>query len=302
LDLARHVERLDYRRFWLAEHHNIAGIASSATPVLIGYVAGGTTRIRVGSGGVMLPNHAPLVVAETFGTLEALYPGRIDLGLGRAPGTDQLTLRALRVDPADAENFPRDVQELRALLGPVQPGQHVQAIPGRDSHVPIWLLGSSDFSARLAGILGLPYAFAGQFAPAGLMQALSLYRGHFQPSDVLASPYAMVGLPVIAAETDSEARHLATSAQMKFLNLIRGDRQPLQPPVDSMEGLWDARERAGVERFFGAAIVGGPKTVREKLEQFLIETGADELMINSDFYRHTDRLRSYEIVAAAKAE
>jgi luciferase family oxidoreductase group 1 len=299
LDLAQHVERLGFRRYWLAEHHNLAGIASSATAVLIGYVAGGTKRIRVGSGGIMLPNHAPLVVAEAFGTLDALYPGRIDLGLGRAPGTDQVTLRALRVNPADAENFPRDVQELRALLGPVQQGQYVQAIPGRDSNVPIWLLGSSDFSARLAGMMGLPYAFAGQFAPAGMMQALALYRSHFQPSDGLDKPYAMTGLPVIAAETDAEAARLATSAQQKFLNIIRGGRQPLLPPVDSMEGLWDARERAGVDRFFGAAIIGGPSTVQQKLEEFLEKTGADELLINSDLYHHADRLRSYDIVAAA---
>jgi luciferase family oxidoreductase group 1 len=300
LDLARHVERLGYNRYWLAEHHNLAGIASSATPVLIGYVAGGTSKIRVGSGGIMLPNHAPLVIAEAFGTLEALYPGRIDLGLGRAPGTDQLTLRALRVDPMDAEHFPRDVQELRALLGPAQPNQYIQAIPGSGSNVPVWLLGSSDFSAQLAGMLGLPYAFAGQFAPAGMMQALSLYRGHFRPSEVLDAPYAMVGLPVIAAETDAEAARMATSAQMKFLNLIRGERQPLKPAIDSMDGMWDARERAGVDRFFGAAIVGGPETVRQKLEDFLVRTGADELMINSDVYHHADRLRSYEIVAAAK--
>ncbi|HWT97150.1 MAG TPA: LLM class flavin-dependent oxidoreductase [Terriglobales bacterium] len=302
LDLARHVEQLGYNRYWLAEHHNLAGIACSATSVLIGYVAGGTSRIRVGSGGVMLPNHAPLVVAEAFGTLEALYPGRIDLGLGRAPGTDQLTLRALRVDPMDAENFPRDVQELQALLGPSGPNQYVRAIPGENSNVPIWLLGSSDFSAQLAGLLGLRYAFAGQFAPAGMQLALSLYREHFRPSEVLDKPYAMVGLPVIAAESDAEAARLATSAQMKFLGLIRGDRKPLQPPVESMEGIWDAREKAGVDRFFGAAIVGGPETVRAKLEDFLARTGADELMINSDFYHHADRRRSYEIVAALKAQ
>ncbi|TXH38030.1 MAG: LLM class flavin-dependent oxidoreductase [Rhodospirillaceae bacterium] len=297
LDLARHVERLGFTRFWLAEHHNIAGVASSATSVLIGHIAGGTSTIRVGSGGVMLPNHAPLVVAEAFGTLEALYPGRIDLGLGRAPGADQRTMRALRVDPRAGDAFPDLVQELRYLLDPAEPGQPVQAVPGAGSRVPIWLLGSSDFSARLAGLLGLPYAFAGQFAPAGMLEALSLYRRHFRPSEVLENPYAMVGIPLVAAETDAEASRQATTAQQKFLNLIRGNPIPLMPPVEDMKALWTPREQIGVDRFLGAAIIGGPATVKEKLEALLAETQADEVMINSDFFGHEDRLRSYEIVA-----
>ncbi|MDY0882678.1 LLM class flavin-dependent oxidoreductase [Dongia soli] len=297
LDLARHVERLGYTRFWLAEHHNIAGVASSATSVLIGHIAGGTSTIRVGSGGVMLPNHAPLVIAEAFGTLEALYPGRIDLGLGRAPGADQRTMRALRVDPRAGDAFPDLVQELRYLLGPIEPGQTIQAVPGAGSQVPIWLLGSSDFSARLAGLLGLPYAFAGQFAPAGMLEALAIYRAHFRPSEVLEKPYAMVGIPVVAADTDAEAARQATTAQQKFLNLIRGNPIPLMPPVEDMNALWTPREQIGVDRFLGAAIVGGPTAVKEKLEALLETTQADEVMINSDFYRHEDRLRSYEIVA-----
>ncbi len=297
LELARHVERLGFTRFWLAEHHNIAGVASSATAVLIGHVAGGTSKIRVGSGGIMLPNHAPLVVAEAFGTLEALYPGRIDLGLGRAPGTDQRTMRALRADPMAGHEFPQLLQELRAFLGPVQPGQPIQAVPGANSNVPVWLLGSSDFSARLAGTLGLPYAFAGQFAPGGMMEALALYRSHFRPSEVLERPYAMIGIPLVAAETDAEAARQATTAQQKFLNLIRGHPLPLMPPVDDMEKIWDAREKIGVSRFLGAAVIGGPASVKRQLEMLLEETQADEIMINSDFHRPADRLRSYEIVA-----
>ncbi|MET1028822.1 MAG: LLM class flavin-dependent oxidoreductase [Dongiaceae bacterium] len=297
LELAQHVERLGFTRFWLAEHHNIAGVASSATAVLIGHVAGGTKTLRVGSGGVMLPNHAPLIVAEAFGTLEALYPGRIDLGLGRAPGADQRTMRALRADPMAGHEFPQLLQELRAYLGPTQPGQFIQAVPGAGSNVPIWLLGSSDFSAHLAGTLGLPYAFAGQFAPAGMLEALAIYRHHFRPSEVLQKPYAMVGVPVVAAETDAEATFQATTAQQKFLNLIRGQPLPLRPPVEDMERLWDARERMGVERFLGAAVIGGPAMIKVQLEALLEATQADEIMINSDFYRQQDRLRSYDIVA-----
>jgi len=297
VDLARHVEGLGYRRFWLAEHHNIPGIASAATAVLIGHVAAGTTTLRVGSGGIMLPNHAPLVIAEQFGTLEALYPGRIDLGLGRAPGTDQITSRALRRDPSAADDFPDQVQELIALLGKPSPGQRVKAIPGVTSNVPVWLLGSSTFSARLAAFLGLPFAFAAHFAPRLLHEALKIYRGEFQPSARWAEPYAMVGVPVIAADSDEEARYLSTSVQQQILNLIRHAPTPVPPPVPSMDGRWSAAEKGAVLDHLGASIVGGPETVRAKLEEFVAKTQADELIIHSGFYRHEDRRRSYEIVA-----
>jgi luciferase family oxidoreductase group 1 len=297
LDLARHVEKWGYTRFWLAEHHNMSGIASAATSVMIGYVAGGTSTLRVGSGGIMLPDHAPLVIAEHFGTLEALYPGRIDLGLGRAPGSDQLTARALG-RPADAgDRFPQLVQELLVFLGPVSPGQRIQATPGAGSNVPVWLLGSSTFSAKLAAAMGLPFAFAGQFAPRLLHEALHLYRDQFRPSPTLRKSYAMVGLPVIAADTDEKARFLATSAYQRILRLIRGEPIFTPPPVSTMDGRWSDAERAHVESHFGAAIVGGPETVRRRLEEFIAETGVDELILNSDFYHHHDRLRSYEIVA-----
>lgn len=297
LDLARRVEQWGYTRFWLAEHHNMAGIASAATAVLIGYVAGGTTTLRVGSGGIMLPNHAPLVVAEQFGTLETLYPGRIDLGLGRAPGTDGATVRALRRDPNSAADFPEQVHELLAYLGPVSPGQIVQAVPGAGTNVPVWLLGSSTFSAQLAAALGLPFAFAGHFAPQDMQEALFLYRRRFQPSPRLDKPYAMVGIPVIAAETDQQAQRFATTPALKFLQLIRGEPFLLAPPVDSMDSIWSPRERALVRMKLAAQIVGGPETIRKKLTDFLQQTQADELMISSDFYHHADRLRSYEIIA-----
>jgi len=298
-DLACHVEALGYRRFWLAEHHNIPGIASAATSVLIGHVAAATTTIRVGSGGIMLPNHPPLVIAEQFGTLEALFPGRIDLGLGRAPGTDQTTSRALRRDPAAADDFPDQVQELISLLGPVKAAQRVKAIPGANSNVPVWLLGSSTFSAQLAAFMGLPFAFAAHFAPRLLHQALKIYRENFQPSAAWPEPYAMVGLPVIAADTDEEARHLATSVQQMILQLIRHAPIPVPPPVPSMDFRWSAAEKAAVTEHLGAAIIGGPETVKAKLEEVVAATGADELMIHSGFYRHEDRRRSYEIVAGA---
>jgi luciferase family oxidoreductase group 1 len=297
LDLARRVERWGYTRFWLAEHHNMAGIASAATSVMIGYVAGGTSTLRVGSGGIMLPNHAPLIIAEHFGTLEALYPGRIDLGLGRAPGSDQLTARALGRDASAGDKFPQLVQELLVLLGPTSPGQRIRAVPGADSNVPVWLLGSSTFSAQLAAALGLRFAFAGQFAPRLMHEALQLYREMFRPSPYLQKSYAMVGLPLIAADTDERARHLATSAYQRILRLYRGEPIFTPPPVPTMDGLWNNAERAHVENHFGAAIIGGPETVRRELERFIDETGADELIINSDFYHHRDRLRSYEIVA-----
>ena len=298
LELARHAERLGFTRFWLAEHHNMVGIASAATAVLIGYVAGGTSRIRVGSGGVMLPNHAPLVIAEQFGTLETLYPGRIDLGLGRAPGTDGLTVRALRRDPtATGFEFPQQVQELLGYLAPATDRQSVRAVPGAGTDVPVWLLGSSTFSAQLAAHLGLPFAFAGHFAPQEMLDALRLYRERFRPSQWRDRPHAMVGLPVIAADTDAKAQHLATTPKMKFLQLIRGEPFLMMPPVESMDGLWNPAERALVEARLGAAIVGGPETVERKIAEFLEKTEADELMINSDVYEFADRLRSLELVA-----
>jgi len=297
LDLAQHAERWGYRRFWLAEHHNMVGIASAATSIVIGYVAAGTRAIRVGSGGIMLPNHAPLVVAEQFGTLEALYPGRIDLGLGRAPGTDQRTLRALRRDHTSADAFPQDVLELQALLGPLQPGQFVQAVPGTGSNVPLWILGSSLYGAQPAAALGLPYAFASHFAPDDLMQALAVYRANFRPSAQLAAPYAMVGANVIAADTDGEARRLFTSAQQAFTNLFRGTRGQLLPPIDDIETYWTPVEKAQASRMLACAFVGSAATVRTGLTQFLADTGADEVIVAAAIYDHVARLRSYELLA-----
>ncbi|ANN66670.1 LLM class flavin-dependent oxidoreductase [Bordetella bronchialis] len=299
VELARHVEALGYNRFWLAEHHNINGIASSATAVLIGHVAAHTRTIRVGSGGVMLPNHASLIIAEQFGTLESLFPGRIDLGLGRAPGSDGMTQRALGRDPRSGMNFPAQLEELRGYFRPAHPTQAVRAIPGEGLDVPIWLLGSSDFSARLAAELGLPFSFAGHFSPEG-MAAMQLYRHLFKPSDTLDRPYAMIGVPVIAADTDEEAQRQATTQQQKFLSVIRGHRLQLQPPVDDMSGLWDEWEKAAVQQRLGASVVGGPETVRRGLESLIARTQADEVMIVSDFYDPADRLRSYEIVASLK--
>jgi luciferase family oxidoreductase group 1 len=299
VDLARHVERLGYTRFWLAEHHSIEGLACSATPVLIGRVAGATSTIRVGSGGVMLPNHAPLVVAEQFGTLEALYPGRIDLGLGRAPGGDLQTMRALRRDLRQTgDEFPALLQELRTYLGPPKPGQAVKAIPGQGSNVPISLLGSSTFSAQLAGTLGLPFAFAAHFAPEYLYVAAHLYRESFRPSDVLSRPHLMVGVQVIAADTDAAARRLFTTPQQRFLRLIRNQPVELLPPVDSMENLWNGFERSAVDTKLSAAIVGSNATVRAGLEKLVSETAADEVIVVTDTYDHADRLASYERVAA----
>jgi luciferase family oxidoreductase group 1 len=297
LDLAQHAERLGYRRFWLAEHHNMVGIASAATSVVIGYIAGGTKTIRVGSGGIMLPNHSPLVIAEQFGTLESLYPGRIDLGLGRAPGTDQRTLRALRRDPMTADNFPQDVRELQSFLGPFQPGQSVQAVPGTGLNVPIWILGSSLFGAQLAAEFGLPYAFASHFAPDALMQALHVYRTTFKPSAQLARPYAMVGVNVITAETDAEARRLFTSAQQAFTNAFRGTRRQLQPPIDDIETYWSPIEKIQASGMLACSFVGSAQTVQRGLEQFVEQTGADELMVASAIYDHSARLRSYEMLA-----
>jgi luciferase family oxidoreductase group 1 len=296
LDLAQHAERWGYKRFWLAEHHNIGGIASSATSVLIGYVAGGTSTIRVGSGGIMLPNHAPLVIAEQFGTLETLYPGRIDLGLGRAPGGDFAAARALRKDlRANGDDFPALLEELRYYLAPARPGQPVTAFPGAGTNVPIWLLGSSGFSAALAAELGLPFAFAAHFQPDNLMPALDLYRRSFRPSQILDRPYSMAGIPVIAAETDEEAEYLATTAQQAFLNLIRNHPGPLLPPMKKLD--WNSFEESAVEAKFRAAITGSQETVQTKLELFLAETQVDELMIATSTYEHAARLRSYELVA-----
>lgn len=298
LEMAQTAERLGYRRFWLAEHHNIPGVASAATSVLIGHVAGGTRTIRVGAGGIMLANHAPLVIAEQFGTLEALYPGRIDLGLGRAPGGDQAAARALRRDLArQGEDFPALVEELREFLGPKREGALVTAYPGVGSNVPVWLLGSSLYSAALSAELGLPFAFAAHFQPDYLMPALDVYRRSFQASEVLERPYVMVGLPVIAAETDKEARWLATSAQQLFLNLVRNRPGPVAPPMDENALDWNALERAAVDAKMRAAVIGGPERVRQGLELFLAETRADELMIATTIYDHSARMRSYEMVA-----
>jgi luciferase family oxidoreductase group 1 len=298
LDLARHAERWGFRRFWIAEHHNMLGIASAATSILIGYVAAQTSTLRVGSGGIMLPNHAPLVIAEQFGTLEILYPGRIDLGVGRAPGSDDVAARALRYD-TNEENFPKQVSELLAYLAPARPGQRLVAFPGAGTKVPVWLLGSSTYSAQLAAALGLPFAFASHFAPALLMQAIAAYRAGFQPSPYLDGPYVMAGVPLVAAETDAEARRLATSAQQRHLKLIRREPIYLPPPVESMDGLWSEGERFLVESRLTVAVVGGPETVQHKLRQLLQETGADELIFTSDLYDHALRLRSFEIAAEA---
>jgi luciferase family oxidoreductase group 1 len=302
LDLAQHTERLGFHRYWLAEHHGMPGIASAATAVVIGHVAGGTSRIRVGSGGIMLSNHAPLVIAEQFGTLESLYPGRIDLGLGRAPGSNQPTMRALRrrLDIDDGEEFPQQLEELRAFFRPRPENSPVRAVPGEGLNVPIWLLGSSTFSAQLAGILGLPFAFAGQFSPAYMQSALELYRLRFAPSEVLDKPYVMVGINVFAADTDEEAQFLATSHKQQHVNLLRGTPKQFAPPVKDMDAIWSPPEKASVENTLGASLIGGPETVREGLEALLASTQADELMINAMIYDHGMRKHSYDIVDAVR--
>ncbi len=296
-DLARHVEAAGYQRFWLAEHHNMVGIASAATAVAIGYVAGATSHMRVGAGGIMLPNHSPLVIAEQFGTLASLYPGRIDLGLGRAPGTDQQTLRALRRHPATAQNFPQDVLELQALLGPLQPGQAIQAVPGTDTNVPLWILGSSLFGAQLAAMLGLPYAFASHFAPEALMQAIEVYRETFRPSAQLDKPYVMVGATVVAAETEAEARYLFTTPQQQFTNMFRGTRGRLRPPIDDIEEFWTPVEKMRVSAMLACAFHGTADGIAAQLAPFIEQTGADELMIACSIYDHSARIHSYEILA-----
>jgi luciferase family oxidoreductase group 1 len=300
VDLARHAERLGFTRFWLAEHHNMPGIASAATSVLIGHVAGATSTIRVGSGGVMLPNHAPLVIAEHFGTLETLYPGRIDLGVGRAPGSDGIAARALRYNTAE-DDFPKAVAELMAYLAPAGAGQRLVAYPGAGTNVPVWLLGSTTYSAQLAAALGLPFAFASHFAPALLLEAIDAYRSTFNPSKHLDKPYVAAGVPLVAAETDAEARRLATSPMQRHLKLIRGGPIFVPPPVESMDCLWSEAERFAVESRLGAAAIGGPETIRQKLAEFVRHTQADELILVSDLYDHERRLRSFEIAAEALA-
>ena len=297
LHLARHVERLGYRRFWVAEHHNMVGIASAATAVVIGHIAGGTSTIRVGAGGVMLPNHSPLVIAEQFGTLESLYPGRIDLGLGRAPGADMRTFAAMRRDPRASDEFPRDVQELQALLAPSRPGQVLRAVPGEGTEVPLWILGSSLFGAQLAAALGLPYAFASHFAPAALSQALDVYRSQFRPSAQLDAPYAMVAANVVAADTDDEARRLFTTLQQAFTNLVRGLPGKYQSPIDDIDRFWTPAERAQAERMLSMSVVGSPSTVEAGLRRIADETAADELMIVTSVHDQSARARSYAIVA-----
>jgi len=298
LDLARHVEALGYPRFWMAEHHNLPGIASAATAVALAHVAGGTSTIKIGAGGIMLPNHAPLMIAEQFGTLAALHPGRVELGLGRAPGSDQLTMRAMRRNLlAGADQFPQDVVELMGYFRPTEPGQRLQAVPGAGLDVPIWILGSSLFGAQLAAILGLPFAFASHFAPAALTEAIAIYRERFQPSEQLAAPHVMLGVTTVAAETDDEARFLFSSLQQATLNNRLGQPSRVPPPVENFEATLDPYRRAVVDDAFGAAVVGGPETVRRGLDDLVASTGADELMVTANIFDHAKRKRSFEIIA-----
>jgi luciferase family oxidoreductase group 1 len=300
LDLARHAESWGYGRYWLAEHHNFIGIASAATSVCIAHVAAGTQTIRVGAGGIMLPNHSPLVIAEQFGTLEALHPGRIDLALGRAPGTDRGTVRALRRHPEDSDRFPQDVLELQSYFAPAEPGQAVRAVPGTGLEVPLWILGSSTFGAHLAAELGLPYAFASHFAPAALMPALQAYRAGFRPSRQLQKPYAMAGVNVVVADTDAEARRLFTSVQQQFTGILRNVRKRIQPPLengDAIDAFWTPEERAHVGQMLRYAFVGAPDTVRAGLRSFIARTGVDEVIVATLLHGHADRLRSYELLA-----
>ncbi len=299
LDLAQHAERLGFRRYWLAEHHNMPGIASAATAVLIGYIAGGTNTIRVGAGGIMLPNHAPLQVAEQFGTLASLYPGRIDLGLGRAPGTDQATAQALRRYFDSAETFPNDVVELLRYFEPAQPGQAVRAVPGAGLDVPVWLLGSSLFSAKLSAALGLPFAFASHFAPDAMDEALALYRREFKPSPRLAQPYATLAINVVAADTDAQARYLFTTQQQAFVNLRRGRPGLIPPPIDDIEAFWTPVEKLGVARALACAVVGAPDTVATGIADFIARHRPDELLVTSNVFDHAARCRSYELLAGA---
>lgn len=301
LDLAQHAEKLGFKRYWLAEHHNMPGIASAATSVVIGYVAGGTNTIRVGSGGIMLPNHSPLVIAEQFGTLESLYPGRIDLGLGRAPGSDQLTSRALRREETNVDSFPQDVLELLNYFQPDEDtNQFVQAIPGIGLTIPVWILGSSLYGAQLAAVLGLPYAFASHFSPAQLMRALEVYRSRFKPSPYLQEPYAMVAANVVAADTDQEAQRLFTSVQQQFLHIRRGKARQMQPPVDDIRQHWPDFELAGIEQVLSFSVVGSHDTVRQRLAEIIDQTKANELIISAPIFDHQARKRSIAIAAQAR--
>ena len=301
-DLAAHAEGWGYGRFWVAEHHNMAGIASAATSIVVSHIAAGTKTIRVGAGGIMLPNHAPIIIAEQFGTLARLYPGRIDLGLGRAPGTDQITVRALRRTLTSSDNFPQDVMELQAFFAPAGPNQNIQAVPAAGTEVPLWILGSSTYGAQLAAALGLPYAFASHFAPESLLQALQIYRERFEASEQLARPHAMVGVNIIAADSDKEAKRLATTQQMSFVNMFRGTRGLSQPPIDDIETYWSPAEKMQAMGMLRRSIVGSKETVRAGIAALVAETGADELMIVSDVYDHGARLHSYELIAQANAE
>ena len=298
-DLASHAEKWGYRRIWVAEHHNMAGIASAATSIVLAHLAEGTKTIRIGAGGIMLPNHAPYVIAEQFGTLARLFPGRVDLGLGRAPGTDQLTLRALRRPPEAADAFPQDVLELQAFLAPAAAGQRIQAVPAAGTEVPLYILGSSHFGAMLAAELGLPYAFASHFAPDHLITALEIYRSRFKPSEQLDRPYAIVGVNIVAAETDEKARRLATTQQMSFTNIFRGARGLSQPPIDDIETYWTPMEKAQATRMLARSIIGSLDTVRKGMAALVEETGADELIVVSDVYEHSERLHSIELIAKA---
>ncbi|WP_369743994.1 LLM class flavin-dependent oxidoreductase [Pseudidiomarina sp. PP-1MA] len=298
-DLGHHAEQWGYQRIWVAEHHNMPGIASAATALVVAHIAGGTQSIRVGAGGIMLPNHAPYIIAEQFGTLAQLYPGRIDLGLGRAPGTDPVAIRAMRRPAHASEQFPQDILELQSYLAPASESPAILAVPATGTEVPLWILGSSMYGASLAAELGLPYAFASHFAPAMLLPALQLYRSKFKPSKQLAEPYAMAGINVIAADTDAEATRLATTQQMSFADLAGGRQRLSQPPIDDIESYWSPREKATAERMLARSVIGAPATVRQGLQSFIKETGVDELMIVSDVYDHQARLRSVELIAQA---
>lgn len=301
LDLARNAERLGYQRYWVAEHHNLQGVASAATAVVIAHLGAGTRTIRIGAGGIMLPNHAPLVIAEQFGTLEALYPGRVDLGLGRAPGTDPVTARALRRTlMSDVDYFPQDVLELMAYFKPAQPGQQVKAIPGAGLNVPVWILGSSLYGAQLAAALGLPYAFASHFAPEMMEAAIQVYRSQFQPSEYLDKPYVMLGVVVVAADSDERATFLLSSIQQSFLNRQHGRPSLLPPPIADMDDRLDASARAGLAQRLRCSVIGGPDTVREGLRAFIARTGADELMVATQIWDHAERVHSFEVLAAAR--
>ncbi|EKO3504827.1 LLM class flavin-dependent oxidoreductase [Vibrio fluvialis] len=298
VSLAQHAEKLGYQRFWMAEHHNMPDIASAATAVLLSHIGAQTDTIRLGSGGIMLPNHAPLIISEQFGTLDALYPGRIDLGLGRAPGTDYPTMHALRRDPERMDpDFDELLEELQFFMGPVSDNQPVRSFPGNNAKVPLWLLGSSTYSARLAGIKGLPFAFAAHFAPDAMLRALEIYREHFRPSEQLDKPYAMIGVNIIVAETDRQAQYLGTTEKQKFLKMIRGGRDKLPPPVMSMAPLWLPHEKRQVESQLRESIHGSPDTVRRRIEELVERTGADEIMVNAMIYDHQEKLRSYELLA-----